>query len=227
MAAATEVFNIPELLELILLSLPWHGTHQEISSSRTIQLGQGTCRAWRALVQQSTPIRQKLYRATPADRRDMKAWSLALVEPPARPNPWIPNLLLHQRSWGQADPFDQADDVYRVRDDAPRLWAFALEISQAQFLRVPEAGPWREMLATSPPFTDFWYTRCFYELGSGMRLVRIDLGGDVAFLTFSACRKSTVCDACRLQCHPPEMPAKVSRTLQVRYYSGHDRGCYE
>ena len=36
-----------------------------------------------------------------------------------------------------------------------------------QYGRLPPPGTWRNMLACDPPFTDLWYTRCFYELGSG------------------------------------------------------------
>ena len=81
-----------------------------------------------------------------------------------------PHILLNQRSWGSAWPFETAYTaaLYEgINPSRPKFWTFSLELSRAQYSRLPPAGPWRELLATSPPFTDFWYTRCFYELGSG------------------------------------------------------------
>lgn len=167
MAAAREVFNIPELLELILLSLPCNTIHQELGSIRTIILGQRTCRAWQALVDRSTPIRKRLYYSTPLDATEAHEWNGKHAFPPSNPNPWIPDLLLNQRSWGSSWPFDNIYTHLELRPSQPKFWTFAFELSRAQYSRIPKAGAWRDMLVASPPFTDFWYTRCVYELGSG------------------------------------------------------------
>lgn len=167
MTAATVVFNLPELLELILLSLPCQTTHEEIASSRTIYLGRTTCRTWNSLIEKSTPIRQRLYLPTCLDIDDAKAFLSISAFPPARPNPWTPHLLLNQRSWGSAYPFNSTYSSFDPSPSRPKLWTYAFEMSRVQYARLPLAGPWREILATSPPFTDFWYTRAFYELGSG------------------------------------------------------------
>lgn len=168
MNSVTEVFNIPELLELILLSLPHDNVHQEISSIRTILFAQTTCRTWHKLIQNSTPIRKRLYLHTPADTSESKTWQDKHPFPPAQPNPWIPHLLLNSRSWGSAYPFDSVyDSLFDLHPSQPRHWTFSFEISRAQYERLPHSGQWRSMLAASPPFTDCWYTRCFYELGSG------------------------------------------------------------
>ena len=167
MNPAQLVFNIPELLELIVLSLPFNNTHQEIGSIRTILQAQSTCRTWQTLIKESTAIRQRVYQSTPVDISDSKSWHEKHAFPPGQPNPWIPHLLLNQRSWGSAYPFDDAYAIFSLQPSQPRFWTFSFEVSRVQYLRFPPAGPWRDMLATSPPFTDLWATRSFYELGSG------------------------------------------------------------
>ncbi|KXT06675.1 hypothetical protein AC578_8578 [Pseudocercospora eumusae] len=167
MNAASRAFHVPELLEYILLSLPCNNTTQEFNSIRTIILGQTTCRTWYALVQKSTPIRQMLYLPTPADKANNLCWQQKHPYPPARPNVWIPFLLLEQRSWGSAYPFDNVDILYHLQPTSPRFWTFSFEISKRQYDHLPKPGPWRNLLAASPPFTHFWSTRSFYELGSG------------------------------------------------------------
>lgn len=166
-AAINKVFNIPELLELILLSLPHDTTYEEVNSTRNIYLNRTVCRTWHDLVTHSTPVRQRLYLPTPLDSSDSRAYLEKSAFPPARPNPWTPHLLLSMRSWGTAYPFDNAYSAYNLDPSEPKFWTFSFELSKARYDRLPPAGKWRDMLATSPPFTDFWYTRCFYELGSG------------------------------------------------------------
>jgi hypothetical protein len=172
MNAATTVFSIAELLELILLSLPDTSTSQELLAIRTILLGRTTTRAWHALLTHSTHLRQRLYQPTPAGLlAAQKTWSVPQCCPPARPNPWIPHLMLHQRGWGAAYPFDNVYDRYGVAAVEPRHWTFSVEFSAAQYWRKQEevgnASSWRAMLASQPPFQRFWYTCCEYELGSG------------------------------------------------------------
>ncbi|KAK5120163.1 hypothetical protein LTR85_006644 [Meristemomyces frigidus] len=162
-----KVFNIPELLELILLSLPHDTTYEEVNSTRTILLNRTICRTWHSLITFSTPVRKRLYLATTLDTSESKVYQEKSAFPPARPNPWTPHILLNMRSWGTAYPFDNAYSAYNLDPSQPKFWTFNFELSKAQYERLPPAGHWREMLATSPPFTDFWYTRCFYELGSG------------------------------------------------------------
>lgn len=168
--SATRVFNIPELLELVLLSLPCETTHTEIVSMRTIHTSRTTTRTWHSLLEHSPLLRHRLYLSTALDKDESKAWLEKSAFPPAGPNPWIPHLLLNQRSWGSAWPFETiyTATLYEgLNPSRPKLWTFSLELSRMQYSRLPSAGAWRELLATSPPFTDFWYTRCFYELGSG------------------------------------------------------------
>lgn len=165
-AAATKVFSIPELLELILSSLPEDTIHQQIATLRFIYLSRTTSRVWHDLILNSTPIRQKLFLPT-RFVDDVDAYSIKSAFPTADPNPWIPQLLLHQRSWGSAYPFDNTYSAYNLHPSEPKYWTFSFEVSRAQYSRFPTARPWREMLASSPPFTAFWYTRSFYELGSG------------------------------------------------------------
>ena len=167
MNAATQVFSIPELVELILLSLPCDTIHTEVSSMRSIHVAQTTSRSWYDLLRESTPIRQKLYLPTCLDGTESIAWTERRPFPPAEPNPFIPHIVLNQRSWGSAYPFDTMGSVYDFGPSRPRFWTFSLELSRAQYSRLPPPAAWRELLATSPPFTDFWYTRAFYELGSG------------------------------------------------------------
>lgn len=170
MNAATKVFNIPELLELILQSLPCNTTHSEIASMRTMHISRTTSRTWHSLLHTSPTIRHRLYLSTALDRDDSTAWLSKTPFPPAEPNPWIPHILLNQRSWGSAWPFENiytAAMYEGISPSKPKFWTFSLELSRAQYSRLPPAGAWRDLLATSPPFTDFWYTRCFYELGSG------------------------------------------------------------
>lgn len=180
MDAASRVFSLDELLELILLALPTANTHQELNTIRTILLAQTTSRTWRALLQRSSPLRRRLYLSTATDGDDAQVWQQPHRVPPGRPNPWIPFLLLGQRSWGSAYPFT---GIYDAFDNPPpparpRIWTFTLEVSAAQHARflttaaaagVDDNGGarWREMLAATPPFTEFWCSRCVYELGSG------------------------------------------------------------
>ncbi|CAK1362079.1 unnamed protein product [Cercospora beticola] len=170
--AASKVFHIPELLELILLSLPSATTHQEIAAHRTILLSQTASRTWHLLLKTSTPIREFLYRPTPLNNPTEihKTWNTKHPFPPSRPNTWIPILLLQQRSWGSAWPFELSSLQHDLLPSQPRFWNFSLEISERQFRyleTLDQSAKWREMLASSPPFTEFWYTRTFYELGSG------------------------------------------------------------
>ena len=169
MSAATKVFNIPELLELILLSLPCDTTHSEIASMRTMHVSRTTSKTWHFLLQNSPTLRHRLYLPTTLDINDSLAWLSKSPFPPAEPNPWIPHQLLNQRSWGSAYPFENTyATLYEgISPSKPKFWNFSLELSRAQYSRLPQGGAWRELLATSPPFTDFWYTRSFYELGSG------------------------------------------------------------
>lgn len=158
MNLATQVFNIPELMELILLSLPdTNSIHDEIKTLRTIHLSQATCRTWHYLVRESTALKQMLYLSTPLEIIQSDVWKEKTAFPPARPNPWIPHLLLNQRSWGSSWPFET---IYAMSlndnpgPSKPKLWTFYLEISRAQYSRLPPSGEWRKQLATSPPFTD-------------------------------------------------------------------------
>lgn len=166
--AASAVFAIPELLELILLSLPNDTTHDEIRSMRTIYLARTTCRTWDALLKHSALIRERLYLPTAVSKTNSTVYRDESAFPPAQPNPWVPHLLLNQRSWGSAWPFDgEYATLGGLQPSEPRYWAFSFEISAAQRKRLPPPGPWREMLASNPPFTDAFATRAFYELGSG------------------------------------------------------------
>jgi hypothetical protein len=167
--AATQVFHIPELLELILLSLPQETIYTTITTLRTIHLAQTTTLTWHLLIKNSTPLRQALYLPFPSSIANSDPWATPSPFPPAEPNPWIPHLLLNQRSWGSAWPFESfaASSIRGMAPTRPRLWTFSLELSRAQYERLPRPGSWRDLLVTSPPFKDFWYTRAFYELGSG------------------------------------------------------------
>lgn len=167
MNSASQVLNIPELLELILLSLPGNTTYEEISSSRTILLACTTTRTWYSLIQTSPPIRRRLYLPTCDNSSISDPWYEQSAFPPAQPNPWMPLLLLNQRSWGSSYPFDNSYSAFNLVPSQPKLWTFSFEMSRAQYSRLPPPGAWRNMLAALPPFTDIWYTRCFYELGSG------------------------------------------------------------
>lgn len=166
---ATEVFSVPELLELILLSLPSSNVHQEISSLRTILLARTTCPTWHTLVETSTPLRQFLYLSSAADKHSSpRAWHQKHAYAPSRPNSWIPILVLERRSWGFACPFQPVLDMLDAGKS--RYWTFSLEISARQYqslLRLDTTQSWASLLAAEPPFAEFWYTRCFYELGSG------------------------------------------------------------
>jgi hypothetical protein len=167
-AAATQVFNLPELLELILLNLSdFDTTHEEIRTIRFIYTSRTVSRTWHTLLNISPPLRQMLNLPNPLATGDAKIYNTKTAFPPARPNPWIPHVLLNQRSWGTAYPFDNSPSVIGISPTEPKYWTFSFEISRAQYDRLPYAGQWRDMLAANPPFTSFWYTRCFYELGSG------------------------------------------------------------
>ena len=101
MNAATQVFNLPELVELILLSLPCDTIYSQIGSMRTIHIARTTALTWHLLMEQSTPLRKSLYLPSCVDETDTMIWTQRTPFPPAEPNPWIPHLLLNQRSWGQ------------------------------------------------------------------------------------------------------------------------------
>lgn len=170
MNAATRVFNIPELMELILLALPFDTSHTELSSMRTMHISRTTSRTWHLLLQNSPTVRHRLYLSTALDKDESQVWFEKTAFPPAEPNIWIPQLLLNQRSWGSAWPFETMLTRILYEDlspSEPRHWTFSLELSRAQYSRLPPSAAWRDFLATSPPFSDFWYTRSFYELGSG------------------------------------------------------------
>ncbi|TKA25553.1 hypothetical protein B0A50_05414 [Salinomyces thailandicus] len=166
-SAANRVFRIPELLENILLALPHETSHQETASSRTTLLNRTVSRTWHRLIAASTPVRQRLYLPTLLDAEASTAYLAKTAFPPAQPNPWIPHLLLNTRSWGSAYPFDNSYSAYNLDPSQPKQWTFSFELSRAQYERLPNGGLWRGMLASSPPFTAFWFTRSFYELGSG------------------------------------------------------------
>lgn len=166
-SAAVHVFNVPELLELILLALPWDRSYEEIHSSRLIYLSQTTSSTWHQLLRTSPLIRKHLYLPGPASEVDAVQWLRKTAVPPAQPNPWIPYLLLQRRSWGTSYPFDNSYSAYNLNPSEPKRWTFALEISRAHLERFPTAGSWRTMLAASPPFSYMYFTRAFYELGSG------------------------------------------------------------
>lgn len=180
--AATTLFSIPELLELILLSLPTETIHLEIATLRTILTNRTISLTWHNLLLNSPSLRRRLYLPPPKtppppsplslgpNPPTPSPWSLKSRFPPSTPNPWIPHLLLHQRSWGSAWPFETASTTSFIGTaipSKPRHWTFTLEISRAQWSRFPSPGPWREMLATVPPFAEMWFTRSSYELGSG------------------------------------------------------------
>ncbi|KAF2722142.1 hypothetical protein K431DRAFT_222930 [Polychaeton citri CBS 116435] len=169
LGTAAQVFAIPELLELILLALPLDKFYEEIESMRLILTSQAVCRTWRNLVIRSTPIRQMLYLPTPCDAKEARIWWDKTSIPPARPNPWIPHVVLNRRSWGSAYPFDNTYSAYNLDPSRPKLWTFALEISRADYERFPTSGDhsWWNMLLAKSPFVCMWYTRALYELGSG------------------------------------------------------------
>ena len=165
--AATRVFNLPEILEIILLSIPAafdcpRGPYGDRYPLRFIRLSRTASRTWDGLIETSTPLRQLLYLPTPLGSMGTPDYDSPAIHPWATVNPWIPPLLLRQRSWGAVEPFDEPTSS-RER----KIWTFVLELSREQYNRIAPRGPWREMIATSPPFSSFWYSRCFYELGSG------------------------------------------------------------
>lgn len=166
--AAERVFGTVELLELILLSISCSNVSQEIGCIRALLLSQATCRTWQALLRDSAPIRRRLYCTNTLDQSHTRSWAIRQRSPPARPNPWIPYLLLGQRGWGRVDPFESAHDRYRFAPTEARLWTMTIEFTAQQYKRLPVMGSWREMLACSPPFTAMRYTRCVWDdLGSG------------------------------------------------------------
>lgn len=171
--AATRIFALPELLELVLLSLPRTKAHEEIATTRFILLSRATSRTWHNLIHTSTPLRQILYLSNPISTSSAtRILNEKSPFPPAQPNPWIPFLLLNQRSWGSAYPFETSIFTLPSYSSTStpsqhRLWTFTLEFSRAQHARFPPPGSWRSMLVSEPPFQGFWYTRSFYELGSG------------------------------------------------------------
>ncbi len=169
MNAATRVFLLPELLELILLSLPSETAHAKLASLRLIYTSRTTTRTWHQLIDKSTPLRHWLHLPTWTDPEKAQIWYKKTAFPPAEPNLWIPWLLMNQRNFGNAWPFAASTSALydEIAPSRPRYWTFSLELSRAQFSRLPKACAWRSMLATTPPFTYFWYTRMFYELGSG------------------------------------------------------------
>lgn len=137
---------------------------------RTMHLARTASRTWHSLLYNSLIVRHRLYLSTTLDVEQSRAWLEKSAFPVAEPNPWIPHLLLNQRSWGSAWPFETMYTRVMYEDlnpSQPRFWTFSLELRREQYSCLPSPGPWRDLLATSPPFTDFWYTRCFYELGSG------------------------------------------------------------
>jgi hypothetical protein len=165
MGKAAEVFAIPELLELILLSLPVTTAQQELSSIRTSITGQAVCNTWHCLVRESTRIQSLCYlpaHVSPSSSSALpSAWEIRSTTPPLiRHNPFICSLLLRGRRWGGAWPFN-GDCVSSLYGPTPRqqLWSFFFEISRSEFTRLPAAGPWRDMLATDPLFRETWCTR--------------------------------------------------------------------
>jgi hypothetical protein len=162
MSKAAEVFAIPELLELILLSLPATTAQQELSSIRTIITCQIVCNTWRCLVRDSAHVRAFCYLPTHVSPSSSpSAWDIKTTTPShIRHNPFIFLLLLRGRRYGGAWPFN-GDNVASLYGRYPpqQLWSFFFEISRSEFMRLPAAGPWRDMLATEPPFRETWCTR--------------------------------------------------------------------
>lgn len=159
---SADVFAIPELLELILLSLPATTTQQELSSIRTILSGQSVCNTWRCLVRDSARIRTFCYLPTTfsSSSKPTSAWDEASTTPTSiRHNPYISSLLLRGRRWGGAWPFNgnYKTSMY-TPTSTPQLWSYFFEISRSECTRLPAAGPWREMFATEPPFREVWGT---------------------------------------------------------------------
>ena len=162
---SANVFAIPELLELILLSLPATTTHQELSSIRTILTGQTLCNTWRCIVRDSARIRAFCYLPTntpssPISNNGATTWDSPSTNPTSiRHNPYISPLLLRNRRHGGTWPFNGNSKTSMYAPvSTPQLWSYFFEISRSEFLRFPPAGPWREMLATDPPFREVWCT---------------------------------------------------------------------
>ena len=137
---------------------------------RTIHTSQTVSRTWHQLIKDSSTLRQRLYLPCPRDVDDAQTWKDKSPFPPAQPTPWIPHIILNQRSWGSAWPFETHYTTALYEGSGPgkpKHWTFSLELSHYQYDSMPKTGAWRQLLVCSPPFTDFWYTRSFYELGSG------------------------------------------------------------
>lgn len=159
---SADVFAIPELLELILLSLTATTTQQELSSIRTVLAGQTVCNTWRCLVRDSARIRAFCYLPTnvPSSSKPPSAWDEASTTPTSiRHNPYISSLLLRGRRWGGAWPFNGncRTSMYSPTGE-PQLWSYFFEISRSECKRLPAAGPWRDMFATEPSFREVWCT---------------------------------------------------------------------
>lgn len=159
---SADVFAIPELLELILLSLPATTTQQELSSIRTILAGQTVCNTWHCLVRDSARIRAFCYLPTtaPSSSKPPSAWDEPSTTPASiRHNPYTSSLLLRGRRWGGAWPFNgNCETSMYAPTKPPQLWSYFFEISRSECTRLPAAGPWREMFATEPPFREVWGT---------------------------------------------------------------------
>jgi hypothetical protein len=171
MSKSAEVFAIPELLELILLSLPVTTAQQELSSIRTIITCQVVCNTWRSLVLNSARIQAFCYLPKQVSQSSPSSppsvWNIKSTTPlQIRHNPFLCPLLLRGRRWGGAWPFN-GDCVSSLYSPTPaqQHWSFFFEISKSEFTRLPAAGPWRDMLATDPPFRKTWCTRTYQMTG--------------------------------------------------------------
>jgi hypothetical protein len=183
---SADVFAIPELLELILLSLPATTSQQELSSIRTIIRGRTVCNTWHTLAKDSARIRAFCYLPTrfPSSLNSDPAWDEKTTTPARiRHNPYISSLLLRGRRWGGIWPFSGNCETSMYGPTTSQRWSYFFEVSKSEFLRFPAAGPWRDMLATNPPFREVWCTHTsqmtvidslLYNLGRGAQ----DITGD-------------------------------------------------
>jgi hypothetical protein len=156
-----DVFAIPELLELILLSLPTTTCQLELSSIRTIIGGQTVCNTWHSLVKDSARIRSFCYLPThvlSSPESDLAMGEKSTTPEMIRHNPYISSLLLRGRRWGGIWPFSGNFDTSMYGPTTPQRWSYFFEVSKSEFMRFPAAGAWRDMLITDPPFREIWCT---------------------------------------------------------------------
>lgn len=140
MNAATRLFNLPELLEMILLSMPRKDDQEKLEAMRMILTARTTTSTWHSLLEYSTPLRRILCLPAAPGFRAITAQSETCEI--SRWLRWLLDCQATQGVWYSSNDSNFIPSVSKIR-------VFSFILSRDRWAHMPATGNWRKTLAST------------------------------------------------------------------------------